>query len=103
VSLFAVWCEDSEGAPALRAENLSAHLDHVERNMARYRIAGPLKNSAGESAGSLLVVEARDEDDARAFVAQDPYHAAGVWSDVRVLELQAAAGTWVGGAAWKRG
>ena len=41
------------------------HLAHVEANMARYRVAGPLRDDDGAICGSLLIIEARDADDAR--------------------------------------
>lgn len=94
--LFAVRCIDAEGSAPLRQQHLAAHLAHVEANMARYRIAGPLSPT-----GSLLVIEAADADDARAFIMADPYGLAGVWRDVIIEGFMAAAGTWVGGAAWK--
>ncbi len=96
--LFAVRCVDVEGAGPLRQQHLMAHLAHVEAHMARYRIAGPLAPS-----GSLLVIEAADAGDARAFIMADPYGAAGVWAEVIIEEFRAAAGTWVGGATWKQG
>jgi uncharacterized protein YciI len=46
------------------------------------------------------VLEAADEADARAFVGSDPYFRGGVWQAVEFLPFFAAAGTWVGGAAW---
>jgi uncharacterized protein len=94
--LFAVRCIDIAGAGPLRQQHLAAHLAHVEANMARYRIAGPLSPT-----GSLLVIEAADADEARAFIMADPYGVAGVWAQVIVEGFTAAAGTWVGGAAWK--
>ena len=56
--LFAVRCIDADDAAPLRQQHLAAHLAHVEANMARYRIAGPLTPT-----GSLLVMEAADERD----------------------------------------
>jgi uncharacterized protein len=95
--LFAVRCVDDAGAGPLRQQHLAAHLAHVEAQMARYRIAGPLVPS-----GSLLVIDAADADDARAFIMADPYGEAGVWAEVIIEEFRAAAGTWVGGATWKQ-
>lgn len=97
MSLFAVRCTDGPGAGPLRQQHLAAHLAHVEANMARYRIAGPLAGT-----GSLLIVEAEDAAAARAFAMADPYGQAGVWAEVIVEDFIAAAGTWVGGAAWKQ-
>lgn len=98
--LYAFVCRDGENGAALRERHLAAHLEHVDRNIAHYAIAGPLKR--GEvTVGSLLVVKAEDQTAARAFFEQDPYFIAGVWQAIQVEEFLGVAGDWVGGAAWK--
>jgi uncharacterized protein len=103
VIAFAIFCRDGADGAMLRERHLEAHLAHVEANMTRYRIAGPLRDADGRPVGSLLIVSAADEADARGFIAQDPYSAAGVWAEVEIHRFAAVAGEWVGGAAWKRG
>lgn len=99
--LFVVIGRDGPEAPARRKEHLEAHLAWVLGAMERLRVAGPLRPAAGaEPCASLYVLEAADEDDARAFVGSDPYFRGGVWQTVEFLPFFAAAGTWVGGAAW---
>ena len=98
--LFAFYCRDGENAPALRERLLKEHLDHVERNIDKFAVAGPLKND-GETIGSLLVIKAADEAEARVIFESDPYFHAGVWQAIRVEEFKAVAGDWVGGTAWK--
>ncbi|WP_379554299.1 YciI family protein [Qipengyuania sp. DGS5-3] len=100
MTLFAFYCRDGDHAPEAREKLLSAHLAHVEANIDRYAVAGPLKRGE-ETVGSLLVIKADSEDDARAFFEQDPYFEAGVWQSIRVEEFRGVAGDWVGGAAWK--
>ena len=102
MSLFAVICHDGGDKSALRTAHLRAHFDHVERHMARYRVAGPLKDAEGRTIGSLLIVEAVDAADAEAFAQSDPYARAGVWDHIRVSAFTGAAGEWVGGASWTR-
>lgn len=102
MALFAVRCIDAAGSGPIRQQHLAAHLAHVEAQMARYRIAGPIKNADGVNIGSLLVIEAADADDARAFIMADPYGRTGVWASVEIEAFMAAAGTWVGGATWKQ-
>ncbi len=99
--LFACWCHDAPGSAGPRDAELAAHLAHVEAHIGRYAVAGPLKRGDA-TIGSLLVLKAENEADARAFLEADPYFAAGVWREIEVEELSAAAGDWVGGAAWKR-
>jgi uncharacterized protein len=102
VKLFAVQCRDRTDSAALRAEHLAAHLAHVEANIDRYRVAGPLRDEAGTIVGSLLVISAEDANEAAAFLADDPYSDAGIWEEVRIDAFAAVAGEWVGGATWKR-
>lgn len=99
--LYAVIGRDGPDAPRLRREHLQAHLDWVVTVMERIRVAGPLRDApGGEPRMSLYVLEAADESAARDFLEGDPYFRQGVWERVDVMALDAAAGTWVGGARW---
>jgi uncharacterized protein YciI len=101
--LFVVIGTDGPEAPTRRREHLEAHLDWVRGAMERIRVAGPLRATpGGEPCMSLYVLDAVDEADARALLATDPYFKAGVWRTVDFRAFHAAAGTWVGGAAWDR-
>lgn len=72
--LFIAYCTDDPAKPDLRAETRPAHLEWLQRSAARIRVAGPFLDDAGEAPrGSLLVVEADSLDDARRFLAEDPY------------------------------
>jgi uncharacterized protein len=99
--LFAIHALDGPGGEEKRTAHLAAHLAHVEACIDRYQVAGPLKDAAGSTIGSLLVVEAADEDAARAFLAEDPYAASEVWDRIHVSAFAAVAGGWVGGVTWK--
>jgi uncharacterized protein len=85
----------------LREAHRAPHMAHVEAHLDRYRIAGPLKDAGGVAIGSLLLVEASDAADARAFLDTDPYASAGFWNDISISEFLPAAGTWIGGVIWK--
>lgn len=100
--IFAVINRDSPGGGPLREEYLADHLAHVEATMERYRVAGPLKAPGGDTIGSLVILEAVSEEQARKFVEADPYYEAGVWADIEIVQMLPVAGEWVGGAAWKR-
>lgn len=102
--LFVVIGTDGPEAKSRRRELLAGHLAWVEGVMPSVRVAGPLRETAdGEPCMSLYVLEAEDEAAARALVAGDPYFKGGVWKTVEFRHFNAAAGTWVGGAAWLRG
>ncbi len=102
--LFAMTLTDGAGAQSLRTEHLDAHLQFVLGVLDRIRVAGPMMDaSTGQAGMSLYVIEAEDVAAARRFLEQDPYYRAGVWSGIDIREFRAAAGTWVGGAAWLKG
>ena len=99
--LFLVMGTDGPEAPALRKAWLQQHLDWVLGAMPAIRVAGPLlESSDGAPCASLYVIEAEDQAAAETLLAGDPYHLAGVWRSVTLMPFKAAAGTWVGGAAW---
>lgn len=100
LKLFAFHCRDGEHSPKLREDFLQRHLDHVEANIERYAVAGPLKDG-DETIGSLLIIRASSMEDARAFFEADPYFDAGVWQAIRVSQFHGVAGEWVGGVTWK--
>ena len=55
------------------------------------QLAGPLVED-GEMRGSLLVIEADDIKAANAWVATDPYTAAGLFASVEVIEWRKVIG-----------
>jgi len=101
MALYCIHAIDGPEGAEIRPRLIGAHLTHVEASIDRYFVAGPLRNAAGETIGSMLVVEAANETDARAFLDQDPYAGAGLWNQIHIAAFAAVAGTSVGGAAWK--
>jgi len=101
MALYAIHALDGPAGAAKRSAHLAAHLAHVEARIDRYFVAGPLRDAAGVTIGSLLVIEASDEADARAFLAEDPYATVDLWDSVHVSAFAAVAGSSVGGVAWK--
>jgi len=99
--LFAMILTDGPDAQVLRTTHLESHLNFVLGTLDHIRVAGPLMDGAtGRPGMSLYVIEADDEAAAHGFLQQDPYYRAGVWSGIEIRPFVAAAGTWVGGAAW---
>lgn len=101
MTLFAYFCIDCADSEARRADLLEAHLAHVEAHIEDFAIAGPLKHG-DRTIGSLIVIKASDEAEARAKFEADPYFAGGVWESITSSRFLGVAGDWVGGAAWKR-
>lgn len=100
MTLFAFYCIDNERGESLRERLLKDHLAHVEAHIDDYAVAGPLKDD-GRTVGSLLVIKAETEEEARAIFEADPYFAAGLWDSVRTSQFLGVAGDWVGGIAWR--
>ena len=98
--LYAIVTRDKDGASETRRAQLEAHLAHIERELEHFAVAGPLYDDAGHFAGSLLIVKASSEAEARALLEADPYYQAGIWSHIEIQAFSAAAGDWVGGKNW---
>jgi len=100
MTLFAFYCRDGENSASLRERLLAGHLAHIEGNIEKFAIAGPLKDGE-DTVGSLVVIKAEDEAEARSIFQGDPYYEAGVWQSIHVDHFLGVAGDWVGGVAWK--
>lgn len=98
--LAIIWAEDVDDSAELRRSHLAAHLAYIETNMALIRVAGPWLGDDGAMLGSMYLIEADSLAAAQAWIAADPYTAAGVWRNCSVRPYFAAAGTWVGGRNW---
>lgn len=101
-AVFAAWCEDGPESAERRRVHLDGHLNYVERWHDRYLVAGPLRRSGEpDLVGSLFVVRAYDEEDARRFLDGDPYFSEGVFKSVAIRHFMPAAGVWMGGVIWE--
>ncbi|MEM7779387.1 MAG: YciI family protein [Pseudomonadota bacterium] len=100
MTLFAFYCRDGENGATLRERLLADHLAHIEAHIDDFAVAGPLKDG-DETVGSLVIIKAENEAEARAKFEADPYYAAGVWQSIRASHFLGVAGDWVGGKAWK--
>jgi uncharacterized protein YciI len=82
--LFAVTAIDRPNALPLRLSVREQHLAFV-RETGKLRLGGPFLDSNGEMCGSLMIVEAADLDEIKAWHASDPYVKAGLFasSDIR--------------------
>jgi uncharacterized protein YciI len=94
--LFVITGFDRPGALELRSQVRPAHLDYVNSEAARIKVAGPLLDENDQPIGSLLIVEADDRAAAEAFAAGDPYRREGVFERVEIRPWRAALGTWSG-------
>lgn len=91
--LFAFYCRDGENGKTLRERTRDAHLAYLEQYGDSYAVAGPLRQD-GMIVGSLLVIDAADEEEARTTFERDPYFEAGVWQSIRASQFEAIMGDW---------
>lgn len=100
MATFAMYCTDKADTAQKRLDARDTHFAHIENILDDIRVAGPLNAADGTTIGSLLIVEAENEDAARALLEQDPYFSADIWSDIRITQFIPAAGKWIGGKIW---
>ena len=102
-TVFAILCTDDPARASVRQDRLADHFAFVEDNFERYAIAGPLFDDSGAMTRSMFLIYAEDEADARAFMANDPYVADGLYVDMEYRRFLPAAGDWIGGVVWAPG
>lgn len=89
MTTFAVIGLDRDGALKTRRAAREAHLAYLAGFPEGFvRMAGPFLDDEGAMCGSLLIVEAPDRAAVDAFVAGDPYAAAGLFRSVEVRPLR---------------
>ncbi len=82
--LFALINTDRPGSLDLRLATRPAHLAYLESHAGKIVSGGALLDTAGQPAGSLLVVDVDDRAAAEAFAAADPYARAGLFESTLV-------------------
>ena len=88
--LFALIGHDGPEGPELRKLHRESHLANLAPLDAYGRVvhAGPLLGDTGQPIGSLVLFEAPNLADARAFAAGDPYVVQGVFERWEVRETR---------------
>ena len=81
--LFAVICDDKEGALDVRKANRPDHVAYLKSSGVVTQ-AGPFLDAAGEMCGSLVIIDVADQEAADAWSAGDPYAKAGLFEHVAV-------------------
>ena len=91
--LFAIIAQDVEHSLSARLEARPAHVERLKEldSQNRLTLAGPHPHTSEEGfTGSLVVAEFTDLEAAQAWVAADPYVAAGVYAHVTVKPFKQA-------------
>jgi len=83
---FVVMNTDKPGALATREATRPTHRVYLREHGRRLKLhhAGPTLGEDGKMNGTLLIVEADDIGEVRAFVRGDPYSKAGIFEKVDV-------------------
>ena len=97
---FMFTCMDGPKTAPLREKHLFGHLDHIEANNDRYRVAGPIQEKTGKNIGSFFLVAADSEEEAWDLMRGDPYIASDMYETVSVQIFSPACGEWMGGVIW---
>jgi uncharacterized protein YciI len=86
---FILIAHDKAGALPLRMATRPAHLAYLEQEIGpKLLFAGPLLDHDGNANGSVVVVEAEDEAEARSFYNGDPYMAAGLFAEITISRFR---------------
>ncbi len=86
--LYALIARDPD--PDRRARTRPAHIEHMNRldEAGRLRHGGPLLRGADDVAGSLIILEADNLEEAKATYAQDPYLVNDVFEHYDIVETK---------------
>ncbi len=98
--IYCFVCKDGPQAETLRKDLLQPHLKHIESVVSQLPVAGYSRDAEGKFLGSLLMIEAENEEAAWDLFNQDPYAKVKIWDSIDVFPFNAVAGTWVGGVSW---
>jgi hypothetical protein len=91
--LFAFYCRDGEHSAMFREHGHAALLEHFDQHGEDFAVAGPM-TKGDKIVGSLLVIKAADEAEARGKLEAIPYFEIGVWQSIRADEFQPLFGDW---------
>ena len=89
---YAFFCEDAENTLEIRKSVRPAHLSRLQNLAAENRLlaAGPLMNQDGENPfvagihGSLIIAKFHSLDEAKEWIAADPFVTADVYQRITV-------------------
>ncbi|MDQ2090346.1 YciI family protein [Marimonas arenosa] len=89
--LVALIARDKPGALQTRMDNRPAHVDYLRSSGTTVFQAGPLIEN-GDMAGSLVILDVTDLQEAETWAAGDPYAKAGLFASVELVEWKKVLG-----------
>lgn len=100
MKLYAFYCRDGERGALFREAWQDTLNAHFEEHGAHFAVAGPLCAKDGAIVGSLLIIKAKSEEEARKHLEAVPYFEVGVWQSIRADEFRALFGDWSDGKGY---
>jgi hypothetical protein len=82
--MFALVATDQPNCVARRKALRPEHLKHLEALGDRLVLAGPFLDDAGESVGSIVIIEADDLAQAREMLGRDPFVRDGLFDTISI-------------------
>ncbi|WP_462379903.1 YciI family protein [Pseudomonas sp. Marseille-QA0892] len=75
---------DKPDSAQLRADNRPDHLEFLRQNASKLLACGAKLNAEGAATGSTYILDVETEQEAKAFLDQDPFTQVGLPGDVRM-------------------
>jgi uncharacterized protein len=89
--LFAVLFTDKPGHGVVRAENLQAHIDWLEKHKDVIPVGGSLRHALGEAPkGGLWIAEAQSKLQIEELLKTDPFYISGLRQSYEILHWSKA-------------
>ncbi len=84
--LYALWCKDKPGHLQVRMDTRPTHLEWLTalKDEGKVKMAGPYLDGEGKPMGSLVIIAADSDDEAKAIADADPYAEAGLFESVEI-------------------
>ena len=89
--LFAITFTDKLGYGEVRAANLQAHIERLEKNKEVVPVGGSLRHEIGETPiGGLCIAEAESKAQLEELIRTDPFFIAGLRESYEILHWSKA-------------
>jgi uncharacterized protein len=87
--LWAVICMDNEDTTAKREELLVVHRAYLDTQDSKIFFSGPLQSDdVRKSLGSLFVLRVNSRSEAQAYIDNEPFNKAGIFTSVRIFRMR---------------
>ena len=88
---FAIITVDKPNSLALRNQTRAEHLAYLDTNKDKLLAAGAKSDENGEGGyGGIILVDTEDRAEAEAFIQNDPFTKAGLFSGIEVVRWRKA-------------